>query len=159
MPPALRFRPATAADRSAIEEMFSRCSVESRYARFLAPVARIPADHLDRILAPATGDEGWVVVRRDEPDTVVALGSWSWRGSDAELALIVEDSWQRKGIGSAFVRLLAERAWSAGVYRLTATVLRESRHVLTMLRSVLGPASTRGDGLVSHVSIDRCDDF
>ena len=42
--------------------------------------------------------------------------------------------------------------------RLTASVLTESRHVLQMLRGVLGPTSTRLDGYVSQVTIDRCDE-
>jgi GNAT superfamily N-acetyltransferase len=156
--PNVVIRQPTPADGPAIEAMFARCSLESRYARFLAPLPTIPADHLARILAPSADNEAWVGVRRDDPETVVALASWERCGADAELALIVEDSWQRRGIGSAFLRMLAERAWSAGVCRLTASVLRESRHVLRMLRSVLGPASTRADGYVSHVTIDRCDE-
>jgi GNAT superfamily N-acetyltransferase len=156
--PDLVIRQPTPADGPAIEAMFGRCSVESRYGRFLAPLPTIPADHLARILAPCTGNEAWVGVTRDDPDTVVALGSWARAGTDAELALIVEDSWQRQGIGSKFLSMLAETAWNAGVCRLTASVLTESRHVLRMLRAVLGPTSTRLDGYVSHVIIDRCDD-
>ena len=59
------------------------------------------------------------------------------------------------GIGTTFLRMLAERAWNAGVCQLPASVLTESRHVLQMLRAVLGPTSTRADGYVSHVTIDR----
>jgi GNAT superfamily N-acetyltransferase len=160
MPPApdILIRPPTPADGPAIEAMFARCSVESRYARFLAPLPMIPAGHLARILTPCTGNKAWVGVAKDDPNTVVALGSWSRLGSDAELALIVEDSWQRQGIGSKFLKMLAQQAWSAGVCRLTASVLTESRHVLRMLRAVLGPTSTRLDGYVSHVTIDRCDE-
>jgi GNAT superfamily N-acetyltransferase len=156
--PNIVIRQPTSADGPAIEAMFARCSLESRYARFLAPLPTIPAEHLARILAPSVGHEAWVGVRRDDPETVVALASWERLGTDAELALIVEDSWQRRGIGSAFLRMLAERAWNAGVCRLKASVLRESRHVLRMLRTVLGPTSTRADGYVSYVTIDRCDE-
>lgn len=154
--PDILIRRPTAADGPAIEAMFARCSVESRYARFLAPLATIPPNQLARILTPASGDEAWIGVTRDDPETVIALGSWARLGTDAELALIVEDSWQRRGIGGAFLRMLADRAWNAGVCRLTAAVLRESRHVLRMLRAVLGPMSTRADGYVSYVTIDRC---
>ncbi len=156
--PDIVIRRPTVADGPAIEAMFARCSVESRYARFLAPLATIPAEHLARILTPASGHEAWVGATRDDPETVIALGSWARRGTEAELALIVEDTWQRHGIGSTFLGMLAERAWNAGVCRLTASVLRESRHVLRMLRAVLGSMSTRADGHVSHVTIDRCDD-
>ena len=93
---------------------------------------------------------------RDDPETVVALGSWKRGGAEAELALIVEDSWQRRGIGSALLGILGDRARRAGVCRLTAWVLRESRHVFRMLQNVLGQIATVPDGPVSHVTIDRC---
>lgn len=151
-------RRPTVQDAPAIEAMIARCSVESRYARFLAPRPSIPLDHLARVVTPLSGEEAWVGVRRDEPATIVALGSWARLGDDgAELALIVEDSWQRRGIGSSLLRLLGERAWRVGICRLTASVLTESRHVFRMLRAVFGTTSVRADGFVSRVTIDRCD--
>ncbi len=155
LPPDIVIRRPRATDGPAIEAMFARCSLESRYHRFHAPVVRIPAVHLARILEPGSDDEAWLGVTRDDPEIVVALGSWTRSGTDGELAILVEDTWQRRGIGSAFVRLLADAAWNAGVCRVTAWVFRESRHVLRMLRAVLGPVATAHDGPVSHVTIDR----
>ena len=143
------------ADGPAIEAMFARCSIESRYARFLAPLPTIPAADLARIVTPAAGEEAWIGVRRDDPETVIALGNWARRGDDAEVALIVEDAWQRHGIGSTFLGMLAERAWNDGVCRLRASVLRESRHVLRMLRAVLGTTSMRSEGYTTFVTIER----
>jgi GNAT superfamily N-acetyltransferase len=156
LPADIVIRRPTAADGPAIEAMFARCSLDSRYRRFHAPVVKIPAVHLERILDPGSADEAWLGVTRDDPDTVIALGSWTRSGTDGELAILVEDAWQRRGIGSAFVALLADAAWNAGVCRVTAWVFRESRHVLRMLRAVLGPVATAHDGAVSHVTIDRC---
>ena len=45
-----------------------------------------------------------------------------------------------------------------GVCRLTAWVLRDSRHVLRMLRAVPGLMSASADGHVTYVTIDRCDE-
>ena len=152
-------RRPTVRDAPAIEAMIERCSLESRYARFLGPRPSIPLDHLARVVTPLSGEEAWVGVRGDEPETVVALGSWARIGDgDAELALIVEDSWQRRGIGTSLLRLLGDRAHSLGICRLTASVLTESRHVFRMLRAVFGSASVRPDGVVSRVTIDACDE-
>jgi GNAT superfamily N-acetyltransferase len=147
--PVIVIRQPTPTDGPAIEAMFARCSLESRYARFLAPLPTIPAAQLTQVLTPHSGNEAWVGVTGDDPERM---------GADAELALIVEDSWQGRGIGTTFLKMLAERAWSSGVCRLTASVLTESRHVLQMLRAVLGPTTTRADGYLSHVTIDRCDE-
>ena len=143
------------ADGPAIEAMFARCSLESRYARFLAPLRTIPAADLERIVTPTAGGEAWIGVTRDDPEMVVALGNWARHGDDAEVALIVEDAWQRQGIGSTFLGMLAERAWNDGVCRLRASVLRESRHVLRMLRAVLGVTSMHSDGYATLVTIER----
>ena len=156
--PDIVIRQPTWADAPAIEAMFARCSPESRYARFLAPLVAVPPEHLSGILGSCAKNAAWVGVMSDRPDTVLALGSWSRDGSEAELALIVEDSWQRRGIGSKLLRTIADGAWNAGVCRLTASVLTESKHVFRMLRAVLGPTSARADGYVSHVTSDRCDD-
>lgn len=148
-------RPAPA-DGPAIEAMVARCSTQSRYARFLAPLASIPERHLAEVLDPASQNESWVGTMRDEPDRVVALGSFAANRGDAELALLVEDDWQRRGIGSRLLAILADGAQRAGYCRLTASVLTEARHVVRMLRAVVGPPSIRIDGYVSHVIIDRC---
>ena len=151
-------RRPTVRDAQAIEAMIERCSLESRYARFLAPRPSIPLDHLARVVTPLSGEEAWVGVCRDEPETIVALGSWARLGDEgAELALIVEDSWQRRGIGTSLLRLLGERSSSLGICRLTASVLTESRHVFRMLRAVFGSTSVHLDGVVSRVTIDHCD--
>jgi GNAT superfamily N-acetyltransferase len=144
------------ADGPAIEAMVARCSVQSRYARFLAPLVAIPDGHLADVLDPASGSEAWVGAAPDEPERVVALGSWAANRSDAELALLVEDEWQRRGIGSRLLAIVADGAQHAGYCRLSASVLTEARHVLRMLRTVVGPTSIRIDGYVSHVIVDRC---
>jgi GNAT superfamily N-acetyltransferase len=154
-PDVLIRRPAPA-DGPAIEAMVARCSVQSRYARFLAPLASIPARHLADVLDPSSENEAWVGTTREEPQRVVALASWAANRSDAELALLVEDEWQRRGIGSRLLAILADGAQRAGYCRLTASVLTEARHVFRMLRRVVGPTSIRIDGYVSQVVIERC---
>lgn len=53
---------------------------------------------------------------------LVALGHLLWDGDETEVALLVEDAWQRRGIGLELLRRLAAQASDAGcesVYAVT----------------------------------------
>ena len=82
----------------------------------------------------------------------MALGDWARVGDDAELGLIVEDSWQRRGIGTDLLTVIAQQARLAGASGLTGTVLTESTHVYRLAQAVLGPLSTVSEGYVTRVT-------
>ena len=132
-------------DRGDVRPLQRRVAV---HARFLAPLPTIPAEHLARILTPCTGNKAWVGVAKDDPEDgrrARELGTTRERRRASRSSSRIPGN--AEGIGSRFLKMLAQQAWSAGVCRLTASVLTESRHVLGMLRAVLGPTSTRLDGL------------
>jgi GNAT superfamily N-acetyltransferase len=134
-------RPVHPGDRALLLAGFERLGPESRYRRFLAAMTRLTGDfvtyltdvdhHDHEALAaidPETGD-GVGVARfvrcRDRPDT-------------AEAAVTVIDDWQGRGVGTALLDLLAERARAEGVVRFTALLLAENRRMLNLLEA-LGP--------------------
>ena len=49
----------------------------------------------------------------------------------AEVAVTVIDSWQRRGLGAALLRELAQRAAEEGIRHFTAEILAENRPMLT----------------------------
>ena len=51
-------------------------------------------------------------------------------GREAEVAIVVEDSWQSKGVGKLLLSELAERAKQRGIESFTGTVLGENRRAL-----------------------------
>ena len=132
-------RPVRPDDRELLLAGFERLGPESRYQRFLAPMAElseadvgylIDVDHHDHealaAVDAATG-EGVGVARfvrcADRPDT-------------AEAAVTVIDDWQGRGVGTALLDLLAERARAEGVARFTALLLAENRDMLEVLEGV-----------------------
>jgi hypothetical protein len=60
------------------------------------------------------------------------------RPDTAEAAVTVIDDWQGRGVGTALLDLLAERAREEGVVRFTALLLAENREMLELLDSI-GP--------------------
>jgi hypothetical protein len=65
----------------------------------------------------------------------------------------VVDSWQRRGLGSALLRRLSERALELGIEYFTAEILAENRAVLTILPS-LGGVETESSGPVVTARIE-----
>ncbi len=157
-------RPVRPDDREALRESFERLSPESRYRRFLAPMAHLSesqltyltrVDHHDHeaLVAMAAGDgdaegEGLGIarfVRLADPDA-------------AEVAVAVADSWQGRGLGTVLLAHLLARARQEGIERFTATVLADNRGSLEILsslgRTTVGPPQ---EGAV-ELTIDLLDE-
>jgi RimJ/RimL family protein N-acetyltransferase len=142
-------RPIAPEDKDVLARGFEQMSEESRYKRFLGPMNHLGAkqlayltevDHVDHEALAAVAPDG-------EPVGVVRYVR-EIPGSDvAEVAATVVDHWQGRGVATALLSRIAQRAREAGILRFTATCLTENREVIALLRE-LGPArvTTRGDG-------------
>jgi GNAT superfamily N-acetyltransferase len=150
-------RPSVPDDAPRIVAMFERCSPQSRYARFLAPLRHFPASHLVDVVRSSPIRRSWVI-QELQAGELVAVGSW-FRNEEttAELGLLVEDGRQRQGYGTTLLDTLADSAHAAGVRTLIANSLADSRHVHRMLRR-LGPTETTCDGHVCTLRVALGDD-
>lgn len=137
------FRRAGPADRGELARMFERCSPETRYRRFHGPVKAIPQRYLTEALSaspfhyalvacpePADGADAG-----GPPGGIVALASCRLVGEGvAELGLLIEDAWQRRGLGTRLLRDLAGFASEAGLRVLRAQLLAEQAWITGLLR-------------------------
>lgn len=143
-------RPITAEDADRLRAFHSRLSKETVYNRFFAyrpslsdaDIARFTqVDHADRVALVATlQDEIIGVVRYDRlPGT-----------DEAEVAFVVEDPHQGRGLGAVLLEHLAAAARERGIARFVADTLPSNRAMLTVFRSA-GYEIRRGltDGYVS----------
>ncbi|MYV50127.1 GNAT family N-acetyltransferase [Streptomyces sp. SID2888] len=116
--PAITVRRADTSDLQAAKEMHSRCSARTLGLRYHGPVD--DADrYLDHLLSPRFGR---TLAARTASGRVVGLGHLLWDGDETEVALLVEDEWQRRGIGSELLGRLVAMAVEAGstsVYAVT----------------------------------------
>jgi RimJ/RimL family protein N-acetyltransferase len=138
-------------DRAALALAVAALSPESRYRRFLSPKPRLTdrelasltdLDHHAReaLVALDPAGSGWVAVARyasfvDEPTT-------------ADVAVTVADAWQRRGVGTALLALLVERARREGIVCLRATTLADNRAALRLLRRHGFTRTGRDGGLI-----------
>jgi acyl-CoA synthetase (NDP forming)/GNAT superfamily N-acetyltransferase len=111
-------------DADAIVAMHSRFSERTRYLRYFSPYPRIPDRDLKRFVNVDHHDrEAFVVVSGDR---IIAVGRYERLGPgapDAEVAFVVEDTHQGRGIGSMLLEYLAEAARQEGISRFVAEVL------------------------------------
>jgi GNAT superfamily N-acetyltransferase len=164
-------RRAAAGDRPALERMLARCTGQTRYRRFHGPVTVFPERYLTEALSgsplhfalvacldeDAEGDGpvvGGPVVGGPVVDgTVVALASC--RAVDegvAELGILVEDEWQRRGVGGDLLGEIVAYAARTGLRALQAQVLAEQPWIVGLLRRH-GTCRVAGAGQALHVTL------
>ncbi|GAA0799976.1 GNAT family N-acetyltransferase [Spirilliplanes yamanashiensis] len=142
----LLLRPATHDDLRAVRRLHERSSPQTLHRRYLGGAAPTDA-RLRRLLEPAAG-VALVAVTAD--DRVVAVANLVAEGDEGEIGLLVEDGWQRRGIGTALLRRLATYATRGGLRAVTAHTAASNTAMLRTLRR-LGEAraSLPDGGLVS----------
>src|SRR3954465_2332662 len=104
-------RPIRPEDAPAIVEFHSRFSDRTRYLRYFSPYPRIPARDLARFVNVDHDDREALVAAVG--DDLVAIGRYERLGvgaQDAEVAFVVEDAYQGRGVGSALLEHLAAAA-------------------------------------------------
>lgn len=161
-------RRAAADDRAALTGMFERCTLETRYRRFHGPVKAIPERYLAEALSGSPFHYALVACLEAEqgagPGTVAEQGApaggivalASCRVVDegaAELGILIEDAWQRHGLGRRLLRDLATHAAGSGLRVLQAQLLAEQGWATAILRPY-GPCrlSSAGAGIL-HVTV------
>jgi GNAT superfamily N-acetyltransferase len=139
----LVIRPAGSADLTPLLGMHGRCGAESLYRRYLAGT-RGPSRHqLGRLIGPARGA---ALVAEDGDGKLVALANLVGEGEVAEAALLVEDGWQRRGIGTALLRRLIALAQPSGFRAIVLHTHADNAAMLRTVRRMPQPASFDVDG-------------
>ncbi|MFF3214991.1 GNAT family N-acetyltransferase [Streptomyces sp. NPDC002886] len=126
-----RIRPITTADAGRLVSFYEQVSDESKYYRFFAPYPRLSDrdvhrfthhDYVDRVgLAATIGGEFIATVRYDR---IGADGRSATGPSDeAEVAFLVQDAHQGRGVASALLEHIGAVARERGIRRFAAEVL------------------------------------
>ena len=134
-------RPIEADDRERLAAGFARLSPESRYRRFLVPMARLSDEMLDYLVKVDHHDHEALValdVATGEGAGVARYVRLADRPEVAEAAVTVADDWQGRGLGTMLLELLAGRARQEGITRFTALMLAENTDMMELLEN-LGP--------------------
>ena len=139
---AISVRRADAADLDAARAMHERCSTRTLTMRYHGPVG--DADrYLNHLLSPRFGR---TLAVQTASGRVVGLGHLLWDGDETEIALLVEDDWQRRGIGGELLGRLVTMAVEAGC---------ESVYAVTQASNTGMVAAMRGLGLPLDYQVEE----
>jgi RimJ/RimL family protein N-acetyltransferase len=129
--PELEIRRIRPDDKDALVAGLGRLSERSVYQRFLAPKPRLTASELRYLTEVDFEDHhALVAVLARSPDVLVGVGRWVRDAEDpgsAEVAIVIADDLQGRGVGTRLGRALADAARERGVTRFTATILPGNR--------------------------------
>ncbi|MFD7405876.1 GNAT family N-acetyltransferase [Streptomyces sp. NPDC059866] len=139
---AITVRRADPSDLEAAKEMHERCSQRTLTMRYHGPVG--DADrYLNHLLSPRFGR---TLAVQTASGHIVGLGHLLWDGDETEVALLVEDEWQRRGIGGELLGRLVTMAVEAGC---------ESVYAVTRSSNTGMVAAMRGLGLPLDYQIEE----
>jgi GNAT superfamily N-acetyltransferase len=146
-----KVRPLHPGDEDALMRLHGRLSERSIRMRFFTYVSKPPRRYLS-FLTHVDGDRRFAYAVEDGDGEIVAVGRYEPvpdSSDEAEVALLVEDAHQRKGIGWMLLHRLADRARKRGIRRFRAVMLPENYEMIELLQKSKFPQSMRFDaGLV-----------
>ncbi|MFE5096355.1 GNAT family N-acetyltransferase [Streptomyces sp. NPDC056638] len=157
-----RIRPITTDDAERLVSFYEQVSDESKYYRFFAPYPRLSDrdvhrfthhDYVDRVgLAVTVGGEFIATVRYDRIDERGRPASAP--ADEAEVAFLVQDAHQGRGVASALLEHIAAVARERGIRRFAAEVLPANNKMIKVFRDA-GYTQQRSfeDGSV-HLTLD-----
>ena len=145
-------------DAPALRRLVGRLGERSVYLRYFGPMKELSETQAKRF-AEVDGLDRFALVALDPGDRreIVAVVRYERKRGNrdrAEYAAVVEDRFQRRGLGSGMTRVLVEAARSRGISRLDALVLRENTAMLHLLKKLGLPERTHWEDGVEHVEVE-----
>ena len=132
-------RPVLPGDAPAIAALVRELSPTSSYRRFLAPVLRLSAAQLAAVVDVDHHDRETLValVRRGRRVHLAGFAQYV-RVSDvsAEMAVVVADRWQGRGVGRFLLQQLIAAATEERFEWLTGDALSENKAIIGLVRSL-----------------------
>jgi RimJ/RimL family protein N-acetyltransferase len=153
------FRPVRPTDEAGLSEMLYSLSADSVRSRFFTHTKTFPhrdvqqltnIDYVQNLALVGT------VPGPGGQEEIVALAEYFLepKNQAAEVAFIVHDEWQKKGMGTLLLNYLCEIGRSRNVRRFLAKVLPQNKAMLAVFHNTDYPVKTEFDGDAYSLVID-----
>jgi len=128
-------RPITPDDADRLREFHSRLSPDTVYNRFFSMVRTLPARDVERFTTVDHDERAAVVALLRDQIVGVCRYSRFPGTADAEVAVVVEDAHQGRGLGALLLEHMESAARERGVDRFIADVLPSNRRMLAVFKA------------------------
>lgn len=142
----ISLRPLRRSQRPEILAMHERCSPSTRYRRYFSSMAGVRTDIIDALLEP---DDGRISIGAWSGDQLVGIGNGcpTEDGSPTmELAVLVADEHQNRGIGTLLLSEMVIEATHRDVRDFAVIMLPDNRAMARVTRRVAGAVTSSTDG-------------
>lgn len=145
-------RPVGRRDADAVRDLHGRCSADSRRMRYFSLKPAPPRRAFERFCDPA---HGLTLVAEGPDGSLLALAHLIHvlDPGVAEMAFLVEDAWQGRGLGRALAELLVALGRDRGLVELRALALSENTRMRRLLTSLGGRTRRTADPAVVEVRL------
>jgi acetyltransferase len=122
-------------DESALTALYERLSPQTAYQRFFTVMRRLPPNW-GHILANVDYDRRMAIVALGPDGTLIGVARYIYDdpSHEAEIAIVIEDPWQGRGLGKLLLDELVAYAEAKGIRRFRAYVLADNVRMLKLLR-------------------------
>ncbi len=132
---SIRIRPARAADEPALAAFLEGLALETRRLRF-ASLGTDVAARAHRWAVPERPDDVSLVAESGIAGRIIGNGSYDRVGADsAEVAFVVAEEYQGRGVATLLLEGLAQLAHEAGITTFCAEVLPENARMVEVFRA------------------------
>lgn len=132
----VHIRPIRPDDASRLQDLHSRLSLNSAYQRFFSVVKRLLPGWA-RLLATVDYHRRLALVAEDPAGTgaLIAVGRYDAidESDDVEVAFVVEDGWQNRGLGTIIFGEILRAAAARSYQHFLAYVLADNQRMLDLI--------------------------
>jgi RimJ/RimL family protein N-acetyltransferase len=133
----LHLRPIRPEDQERLMSFYDHLSRESAYQRFFTVMKRLPPDWA-HLLANVDYERRLALLAEHGPPTAreligVARYEPTDRADTAEIAFVIQDGWQNRGLGTLMLDALLAAAEARGIRRFRAYVLTSNARMIDLL--------------------------
>jgi RimJ/RimL family protein N-acetyltransferase len=142
-------------DHRALVFTFRHMSEQSRYQRYFTVKPELPSRDLARLVNVDHWHHEALIAFSPAPRAPIGIARYVRleEFDVAEVAIEVVDSWQRRGVGSALMAALTQRAVRAGIRRFHLSMLRDNAGARALARKLAPQTQTHAQTAAAPATV------